>query len=208
MTDSWWGFVGGRRQVGMLMRVTHVQRDLPLLHSLSFSLSQPHSHIPTDAPAEQAVEKRRLFAHTVPVPAAPGEYSTPPALLSPSANKPHARHCLNFLLQLQLISLCLLGLAVIRSLIHTDGYYTWYLFMAWQSCCLNSPAPIAQAWSVGRIAKKKKKPSCAPREGTKTNTNKKSVKITCMLCVTLIGTGGQNPTAVPCGQWSAGVRVQ
>ncbi len=91
MTDSWWGFVKGQRQVGMLMRVTHVQRDLPLIHTLSFSLSQPNSHIPTDAPAEQAVEKRRLFAHTVPVPAAPGEYSTPPALLSPSANKPHAR---------------------------------------------------------------------------------------------------------------------
>lgn len=73
------------------MRVTHVQRDLPLLHSLSFSLSLPHSHIPTDAPTEHAMKKRGLFAHTVPVPAAPGEYSTPPALLSHSANKPHAR---------------------------------------------------------------------------------------------------------------------
>lgn len=73
------------------MRVTHIQRDLPLLHSLSFSLSLPHSHIPTDAPTEQAMEKTRLFAHTVPVPEAPGEYSTPPALLSHSANKPHAR---------------------------------------------------------------------------------------------------------------------
>lgn len=90
MTDSWWGFVEGRRQVGMLIRVTHVQRDLPLLHSLSYSLSLPHSHIPTDAPTEQVAEKRRLFAHTVPVPAAPGEYSTPLVLLSPSANKPHA----------------------------------------------------------------------------------------------------------------------
>lgn len=36
----------------------------------------------------------------------------------------------------------------------------------------------------------------------KTNTKKKK-KAKCMLCVTLIGIGGQNPTAVPCGQWSA-----
>lgn len=59
--------------------------------------------------------------------------------------------------------------------------------------------------------KKKKNPVVPPEKGTtrtKTNTNKKSVKITCMLCVTLIGIGGQKPTAVPCGQWSAGVRVQ
>lgn len=90
----------------MLMQVTRVRRDLPLLHSLSVFLTLPHPHIPTDAPAEEASEYRRLFAHTVPVPATPGEYSTPQALLSPSANKPHTRtYCLNFLLELQLISL-------------------------------------------------------------------------------------------------------
>lgn len=145
------------------MRVTHVQRDLPLLHSLSFSLSQPHSHIPTDAPTEQAVEKRRLFAHTVPVPAAPGEYSTPLALLSPSANKPHARTLFELSptvathLSVSSGSCCLSFLNTHRQILYL------ILIYGLAELLLKFPSPHSPGL-ISRPYRKKIKPSCAPRD--------------------------------------------
>lgn len=126
-------------------------------------------------------------------PRSPGEYSTPPALLSHSANKPHARMLFELSptvathLSVSSGSRCLFFWL---SFLYTHRYYTWHLFMAWQNCCSNSPAPLALVMP--------------PWQGNysmlyldKQTPKKQSAKSKCMLCVTLIGIGGQNPTAIP-----------
>lgn len=173
------------------MRVTHIQRDLPLLHSLSFSLSLPHSHIPTDAPTEQAMEKTRLFAHTVPVPEAPGEYSTPPALLSHSANKPHARMLFELSptvathLSVSSGSRCLFF--GFLSFTHTDIILDIYL---WPGRIVAQIPQLLWPWLCPP-------PDYSMLYSDKQTPKKQSAKSKCMLCVTLIGIGGQNPTAIP-----------